>query len=224
MNIAVQTPKSNQLLLLTGCLEVSLWWNRATRPKTSWQYRWSSSNSSSIKVASKGSLFWINCSPKTISWSILLVFSVISCWKPYLENTRKIITSVTYPSSLSFVLIFLLTAVKEKQQLTLLSNFISQVSFHSRGPEVYFISNIIVPNKVALSTHVYINMTAVSWACGGSWYNSSANQRLFFCWVYTIFFSVAKKFFWLFGPPAYTTANLHPKTISSTRRKEHISR
>lgn len=161
MSIAVQTPKSKQLLLLTGCLEVSLWWNRATRPNTSWQYRWSSSNSSSIKVASKGSLFWINCSPKTISWSILLVFSVISCWKPYLEHTRKIITSATSPSSLSFAF-FSLTAVKEKQQLTLLSNFIWQISFHSRGPEVYFISSTIVPNKVALSTHAYINMTAVS--------------------------------------------------------------
>lgn len=103
-----------QLLLLTGCLEVSLWWNRATRPNTSWQYRWSSSNSSSIRVASKGSLFWINCSPKTISWSILLVFSVISCWKPYLEHRRKIITSAIPLSSLRFVLLFSLTVVKEK--------------------------------------------------------------------------------------------------------------
>lgn len=95
-----------QQLLLTGSLEVSLWWNRATRPNTSWQYRWSSSNSSSIRMASKGSLFWINCSPKTISWSILLVFNVISCWKPYLEHTRKIITSPLALSSPSFLPVF----------------------------------------------------------------------------------------------------------------------
>lgn len=71
-------------LLLTGAWEVSRWWNRETLPNTSWQYRWSSSNSSSISTASRGSLFWISCSPNTMSWSILLVFNVISCWKPYL--------------------------------------------------------------------------------------------------------------------------------------------
>lgn len=70
--------------LLTGAWEVSRWWNRETLPNTSWQYRWSSSNSSSISTASRGSLFWISCSPNTMSWSILLVFNVISCWKPYL--------------------------------------------------------------------------------------------------------------------------------------------
>ena len=153
MSIAVQTQNlakaSKQLLLLTGCLEVSLWWNRATLPNTSWQYRCSSSNSSSIRLASKGSLFWINCSPKTISSSILLVFSVISCWKPYLEHTRKIITSAMPLSSLKFVLLFSLTAVKEKQQWTLLSNFILQISFYSRGPEVCFVRRITVPSELA---------------------------------------------------------------------------
>lgn len=77
-------------LLLTGVWEVSRWWNRETLPNTSWQYRWSSSNSSSISTASRGSLFWISCSPNTMSWSILLVFNVISCWKPYLGYKKRI--------------------------------------------------------------------------------------------------------------------------------------
>lgn len=49
--------------------------------------------------------------------------------------------------------------------------------------------------------------------------------RVHFSFGYTLsFFSVAKKFVWLLGPPAYTTVNLHPKGIpvQGERRNDHM--